>query len=385
MHHASAGLESLRSATLGERLPVALLDLDAFDKNLRTLLGAVRGKHLRIATKSVRVPELLRRALGAGARGLMTFSAAETSWLAVQGFTDLLLAYPTALSIDASALARVAPQLAGVAVDCEEHVRLLEGTGARIPCVIDVDMSYRPLGAALHLGVRRSPLRTPAEVVALAERIARSPSLRFAGLLAYEAQIAGLPDTGALRALKKLSRPDVARARRELAQALQAKGIHYTLFNGAGTGSLSSASAESALTELAAGSGLLAGHLFDRYDGLPLEPALYFALQVTRRPAPRIATCQGGGIIASGGPAADRLPRPVWPAGLRLLPREGAGEVQTPLALPSGLSLAPGDAVLFRPAKSGEPLERFAEVLLVQGGRILGRAPTYRGLGQCFQ
>ena len=46
--------------------------------------------------------------------------------------------------------------------------------------------------------------------------------------------------------------------------------------------------------------------------------------------------------------------------------------------------LQPGDPVFFRPAKAGEIAERFKEYLLVQDGRITGRAKTYRGLGYCF-
>src|SRR5205814_8125896 len=120
------------------------------------------------------------------------------------------------------------------------------------------------------------------------------------------------------------------------------------------------------------------GHLFDGYAGLPLQPALAFALQVVRRPAPGLVTCLGGGWIASGQAGADRLPKPIWPAGASLLPAEGAGEVQTPVRADVPL----GAPVLFRPAKSGEPAEHFAEYLLVRGDRIVERAPTYRGLGK---
>ena len=38
--------------------------------------------------------------------------------------------------------------------------------------VIELDVAWRPLGAALHIGVRRSPLRTPSDVVALARHAA---------------------------------------------------------------------------------------------------------------------------------------------------------------------------------------------------------------------
>jgi D-serine deaminase-like pyridoxal phosphate-dependent protein len=115
-----------------------------------------------------------------------------------------------------------------------------------------------------------------------------------------------------------------------------------------------------------------------------LEPAAFFALEVTRRPTARMVTCLGGGYVASGPPGWDKIPRPWLPAGLVLGADEACGEVQTPLSIPAGLQLSLGDPVIFRHAKGGELMERFHEVLLLQQGRIVDRVPTYRGDGQCF-
>ena len=43
-----------------------------------------------------------------------------------------------------------------------------------------------------------------------------------------------------------------------------------------------------------------------------------------------------------------------------------------------------GDTVWLRHAKAGEPAEHFASYLLVQGDRIVGTHPTYRGEGAVF-
>jgi D-serine deaminase-like pyridoxal phosphate-dependent protein len=163
-----------------------------------------------------------------------------------------------------------------------------------------------------------------------------------------------------------------------------ARALRPKLFNGGGTRSLYWCTGESALTEVTAGSGFLASHLFDDIRDLELVPAAYFALQVVRAPAPGIVTCHGGGYVASGAAGLDRLPRPALPEGLALMPHEGAGEVQTPLRLSRGVDLRLGDPVFFRHAKAGELAEHFNEYLLVRGSRIVDRAPTYRGLGRCF-
>ena len=100
--------ETWREILRGERLPAALVDLDAFDRNARKMaeIASSRGKRLRLATKSVRVPQLIKRVLEQGGpfRGLMCYSAEEALFLAEQGLDDFLVAYPTVQRSDLAAL-----------------------------------------------------------------------------------------------------------------------------------------------------------------------------------------------------------------------------------------------------------------------------------------
>jgi D-serine deaminase-like pyridoxal phosphate-dependent protein len=325
------------------------------------------------------------------ARGLMTYTATETAFWAGRGERDLLLAYPVARARDAAlvAAANAGGATAAVVVDCVEHLEVLAAAArearARIPVVLDLDVSWRPLGPLVHVGVRRSPLREVKDVLALGRRAAATEGLSLHGVMAYEAQIAGLPDSSpAVRAMKAASGTDVEKARAAVAGALREAGLPAVLFNGGGTGSLAACAREATLTEVTVGSGFVDSHLFDGYRGLGLEPAAFFALQVVRRPGPGLVTCHGGGYIASGSAGPSRLPIPALPPGLSLLSLEGAGEVQTPLELGRGRELSLGDPVFFRHAKAGELAEHFEEYVLIRGDRIEGRAPTYRGLGKCF-
>ena len=154
--------------------------------------------------------------------------------------------------------------------------------------------------------------------------------------------------------------------------------------NGGGTGSIEATAADPSVTEITAGSGLFAGHLFGSYRSFSPAPAAAVALDVVRRPAPGFATVLGGGWIASGPPGPSRVPQIAWPRGLRLLKREGAGEVQTPLAGAGASRLHPGDRVWLRHAKSGELSERVNEFQVVQDGQVAAVLPTYRGEGKAF-
>ena len=145
---------------------------------------------------------------------------------------------------------------------------------------------------------------------------------------------------------------------------------------------MESTRAEVAVTEITAGSGFYASHLFDYYDNFKHLPAAGYAVEVVRQPQPGIYTCLGGGYVASGAPGVDKIPLPYLPEGARLHPNEGAGEVQTPILYKG--QLKEGDPVFMRHSKAGELCERFNELLLVRAGKVIDRVPTYRGEGKCF-
>ncbi len=386
-----------------ERLPAALVDLDALDRNVARLARAVEGsgKTLRVASKSVRHTGLLRRILAGGGdafRGLMCFTLEEACFLFDQGFDDLLVAYP---SVQRAALGQMAERVARGAVirlmaDSRAHLEAYARAGAEAGCAIeallDVDAAYQALGGRLHLGVLRSPLRSAAAVGQLARASKALEGVTVVGLMAYEAQVAGLPDATPFsralnpvrRVLKQVSIPQVASTRRAAVDALKRERVAVDVVNGGGTGSVGSTVSERCVTEVTAGSGFLCSHLFDYYRASELEPAAFFALEVSRIPEPGVVTCLGGGYVASGEPGWDRLPVPFAPAGLRYVAMEGAGEVQTPLRVPDGVSIAVGDPIVFRHAKAGELAERFDTYLLLRDGEVVAREPTYRGMGRCF-
>jgi D-serine deaminase-like pyridoxal phosphate-dependent protein len=154
--------------------------------------------------------------------------------------------------------------------------------------------------------------------------------------------------------------------------------------NAGGTGSLERTAADPSVTELAAGSGLYAPTLFDHYRSFTPNPAAFYAVPVVRRPAAGLVTVFGGGWSASGPGGRDRSPTPVWPAGLRLVSTEGAGEVQTPLQGKAADGLRIGDLVWFRHAKAGELCEHVDTLHLVAPDGAVTATPTYRGDGNAF-
>lgn len=383
--------------------PLAILDLVAMRANAADLVRRAQGTPIRLATKSLRVRSVIEAVSALpGYAGLLAYSLPEALWLFRAGTSeDILVAYPT---VDATAIADLAadPQAAAgitLMVDCVEHLDLIDravrqsaGLAAPIRVAIDVDASYRPRGSArIHLGVRRSPIRTPDEAAGLARAIIGRPSLELDGLMSYEAQIAGVGDLppgprargAAIRTMQARSATELAQRRAQVVDAVRAVA-DVRFVNGGGTGSLEGTSAEESVTEVAAGSGVFGPHLFDTYSTFRPLPAALFALPVVRRPAPGWVTLFSGGYLASGPADGQRLPVIHLPDGLELSSTEGAGEVQTPVNGKAADRLQIGDLVWLRHAKAGELAERFTHFHLVEGDRVDGTALTYRGEGQAF-
>ena len=377
--------------------PLMVVDLDSFDANADDLVRRAAGTPIRVASKSVRVPALLRRALARdGFQGVLAYTLAEALWLEEQEVTDdLLVAYP---SVDRAALRRLvaSPRAAGritLMIDDIAHLDVVDSVRAshavQVRVAIDVDAGLHVGGQ--HVGPKRSPLHDTVSVTRLARAVVDRPGFRLVGAMTYEGQVAGVPDdvptararSLVVRRLKSMSLAQLTVRRREIADALR-QVADLELWNAGGSGSVEESVADPVVTEVSAGSGLLAPTLFDHYQSFEPRPAAFFGVPVVRRPSPGIATVHGGGFVASGAAGADRLPTPWAPAGLHLTGLEGAGEVQTPLTGPAAALLAIGDLVWFRHAKSGELFEHTTTVQLLSGEAFVDEVRTYRGHGLAF-
>ncbi len=390
---------ALTAATADLETPFGILSQAALAHNAHDLLDrrTARGgpTTIRVASKSLRVRSAIEavEALD-GYHGVLAYTLAEALWLA-ETISDVVVGYPSVdreaierLGRDGNLAARVTVMVDSIAqLDFIDSV-IAPAKRANIRVCLELDASWnsRILG---HTGTWRSPIHSVDAARTFAQHIIERPGFTLVGLMAYEGQIAGTVDRpegrpvfGALvRWMQKQSARELAE-RRAAAVAAVREIADLEFVNGGGTGSIESTSAEPVVTEIAAGSGLFGPHLFDHYGAFTPAPAAAFALSVVRKPRPDMATVLGGGWIASGPPAADRLPLAVWPEGLRMVSREMAGEVQTPFTRASALFV--GDRVWFRHTKSGELAEHLNEVAIVDGDHIVDTVPTYRGEGKAW-
>lgn len=387
----------LTAATSELDPPYGVISLQALAANAFSMLDRGAGTTIRVASKSVRVRSVIDSVLALpGFGGILAYTLEEALWLA-DDHDDIVIAYPTVDRASIRTLARderLASRIT-LMVDSVDHLDLIDSVlapGERevIRVCLELDASYESKLFG-HLGTFRSPLFTPADARGFAEMVVARAGFTLVGMMAYEGQIAGTVDrpegkplTGAaVRWIQRQSARELA-VRRAAVVAAVREVAELEFVNGGGTGSLESTGAEAAVTEIGAGSGLFGPHLFDHYTRFTPAPAAAFALSVVRKPRPELATLLGGGWIASGPPGLDRVPIVAWPEGLKLVGREMAGEVQTPVTGANAAALRVGDRAWLRHTKAGELAVHLNEFALVDGGRVVDMLPTYRGMGKAF-
>ena len=376
--------------------PTYVVDLDAFDANAADLARRAGGTPVRVATKSLRVPALVARALEQpGFHGVLAYTLREALWLCEQGLSDdVVMGYPT---VDRPALARLtgdADASAAVTLMVDDVAQLdvvdaARTSDATVRVALDVDAGLR-VGSA-HVGPKRSPLREVGQVLDVARAVVERPGFALVGAMTYEGQVAGVPDdvpdqrarSLVVRRVKQASVSQLAHRRAEVLAALR-ELADLDFLNAGGSGSIETSSGDPSVTEVTAGSGLLVPALFDHYRSFTPRPAAFFAVPVVRRPADDCVTVAGGGLVASGPTGKDRSPLPWAPPGLHLTGLEGAGEVQTPLVGAGAGTLRIGDLVWFRHAKSGEVAEHVLHAHLVRADAVVDVVPTYRGCGHAW-
>ncbi|MEO6810714.1 MAG: DSD1 family PLP-dependent enzyme, partial [Isosphaeraceae bacterium] len=230
--------------------PALLLDLDAFDRNVRTMADhfRARGVQWRPHAKAFKCPAIAHALRRAGAIGVTVAKVSEAEVMVAGGIDDILIAH---LVVGPSKAARLAAlqRRANVkaTVDHLAHLpHLAEAArqaGVEIGLLVDVG-----------LGMDRTGVTSPEAAVALARALAETPGLRFDGLMGYEGHTLMIedPDAKRLAILEALGRLMAAK------HAVEAAGLPCRIVSAGGSGSYQYSADVPGLTEIQAGGGVFA-------------------------------------------------------------------------------------------------------------------------------
>ena len=165
---------------------------------------------MRLASKSLRVRTLQERALAAGFAGRSASRSRKRSGWPRSADDDLVVAYPTVDRGALRELAHDARRRVTVMVDCREHLDAIEAARGRLEPIrvcIDIDAGWHALGgpARSERSARRCTI--PPRRGSWHARSSRGPEFELDGLMAYEAQIAGVGDRPPGKRLMRLALP----------------------------------------------------------------------------------------------------------------------------------------------------------------------------------
>ena len=289
--------------------PALLLDLDAFEANLRTMADAVAnaGRKLRPHVKAHKSTEIARRQLAAGAVGLCCATVREAEVMAAAGLDGILVTTPVVAPTMIGRLVAARQRVGDLAVvaDCEAGVDALAALAS----------ADRPLGVLvdIDMGQSRTGVTDIDAAVRVARRIADQPGLRYRGVQAYYGQLQHVPTLA-----ERLERLRERWARlASFLDALRAAGLPAEIVSGGGTGTHHLDLAEGPFTEIQPGSYPFMDKQYGAVElapgGPPFRTALTIATRVVSTVQPdrvivdaglkAMATDAGPALVASGAPA----------------------------------------------------------------------------------
>ena len=257
--------------------PALALDLGAFDRNLVRMADAVRraGKRLRPHAKAHKCPEIARRQIAAGARGVCVATVSEAEVMARADIEDVLLTSPLG---DPEKIRRISRTGAFAVVD---HLRQVEWhalAGADIDLLVDLDVGDHRTGAA-----------NVDAALAIAREIDRSPRLNLRGIQAYSVQASHGGDREERRRISDAAFQIAAEARDAFLRA----GLCADVVTGGSTGTWDIDLDLPVVTELQAGSYVLMDLAYKRLR-LDFENALSVITTVVSANHADFVTVDGG-------------------------------------------------------------------------------------------
>jgi D-serine deaminase-like pyridoxal phosphate-dependent protein len=350
--------------------PALILELDAFEANLRRLADAARGRvRVRAHAKTHKCPEIAKRQVAAGAVGVCCQKVSEAEAMVAGGIADVLLSNEIVGPRKLERLAALAKRARiGVCVDHADNVRALQAAAQRAGCTIDTYIE-------LDIGMRRCGVAPGEPALALARAVAASPGLRFAGIQAYHGRAQHLRSVEERRTAIRNASLLVANTKALLGDA----GISCPIVTGAGSGTFMFEVESGAWDEIQPGSYAFMDWDYARNEWAPPMPrfdhALFVLATVMSRPTAALAVVDAGlkaSSVDSGMPGIWERPGLTY---ARASDEHGCVEIGPGAAAP-GL----GDKLLLVPGHCDPTVNLYDWYVCVRGGVVEALWPiTARG------
>lgn len=365
--HVAFALSILGQPGSADRIPTpaAVIDLDAFDRNVARMAERARtaGLALRPHAKSHKCAALIRRQLAAGAVGVCCAKLAEAEALAAAGVEHILVTSPIAGPVNAARAAALAARLADfrIVVDHPDGAaELAEAAQGEIQVLIDVDV-----------GLGRTGCHDAAQAADVARAVLGRPPLKLLGVQGYGGNWQHMPGAEA-RAAAVAAGMEVLKAAIE---AVRAAGGAVDVVTGGGTGTFTADAALGVLTEIQPGSYAFMDREYREAlqsdpDGAYEQAVSIVATVISANHPKWVTTDAGLKAFSTDGP----LPQPLTPrfagSAYRFF-----GDEQGLLMRPAG-PVARGERLALAPGHIDPTLDRYDLLHLVRGDVLTDIVPV---------
>lgn len=211
--------------------PVLTVDLDVLERNINNMAALCReiGIHLRVHTKTHKVPEIAKMQVAAGSKGITCQKLGEAEAMVDAGLDDILIPYNIVGKPKLARLTQLVKRTRiTVALDSEETARGISEQARADDCTVRVIIE-------LDTGGHRCGVQSPQAALELAQKLTRLPGLDFQGIMTYPSNHRAEPFID------------------ETVDLLKGAGIPANIISGGGTGA-ERASKELGCTETRSGS-----------------------------------------------------------------------------------------------------------------------------------
>jgi D-serine deaminase-like pyridoxal phosphate-dependent protein len=273
--------------------PALMLDLDAFEANLKNMAGFYTGRHaaLRPHAKTHKCPIIAHRQMELGAVGICCAKVSEAEVMQRNGLTKILITSPVVTPDKIARVVNLARRSSDVqiVVDHEANARQFSEAATAAGIVLSVFIDLDP-------GLHRTGIQPGEPALKLRETIASLPGLRFGGLQFYEGR---LMHRRGFEERRKASLDAFAKAV-ETRRLMENRGFEVPVLSGGGTGTYNIDCEVPELDDIQVGSyifmdaeyravGGRAGAVYDDF-----RPALTVLATAISQPIPGLITVDAG-------------------------------------------------------------------------------------------
>ena len=337
--------------------PALILDLDAFERNLRRMREAVAGRKIRVRahSKTHKSPDIARLQIAAGAVGVCCQKVSEAEALVEGGVADVLISNEVVGEAKLARLAALSKRARiGICVDDVTNLRAIAATGGTLDVYVEIDV-----------GAKRCGVTPGAAALALAREAIRFPNLRFAGLQAYQGAAQHVRAMVDRRAQIKRA----AEAAQTTRKMIEAAGIACPIVTGGGSGTFMFEIESTVYDEIQPGSYVFMDADYARNEWAPplprFEHALFVLATVMSRPTPARAVVDAGlkaSSVDSGMPQVWQRPGLTF---IRASDEHGVIEVAADRSAP-----ALGEKILLVPGHCDPTVNLHDWYVCMRGGRV---------------